>query len=100
VVVKAPRSGFVAGIDALALGLAGVAMGAGRTRADQKVDPAVGIEIERKPGEAVERGEVVARLAVRDRSAGEAIAARVANAFRYDETAPAVEPLVIGQVTT
>ncbi|HVH43238.1 MAG TPA: thymidine phosphorylase, partial [Labilithrix sp.] len=37
--VKAPRDGFVTGIDALAIGLTGVAMGAGRTRADQKVDP-------------------------------------------------------------
>src|SRR5690606_33030156 len=41
--VKAPATGFVRAIDPLELGLTGVAMGAGRTRADQDVDPAVGI---------------------------------------------------------
>ncbi len=97
--VTAPRSGFVTEIDALAIGLAGVAMGAGRTRADQKVDPAVGIEIERKPGEAVKPGDVVARLFVHDRSAGEAIAKRVEQAFVYGDAAPRSEPLVAGRIT-
>jgi pyrimidine-nucleoside phosphorylase len=97
--VKAPRAGFVIAIDALALGLAGVAMGAGRTRADQKVDPAVGIEIDRKPGEAVKSGDVVARLFVRDRAAGETLLDRVAGAFEYGDVAPASEPLVVGRIT-
>ncbi len=97
--VKATRSGFVTGIDALAIGLAGVAMGAGRTRADQKVDPAVGIEIDRKPGEAVKSGDVVARLFVRDRAAGLDLASRVAGAFEYGDAAPDDAPLVVGRIT-
>ena len=97
--VKAPRGGFVVGIDALSIGLAGVAMGAGRTRADQKVDPAVGIEIDRKPGEPVKSGDVVARLFVREPSAGQAIAERVANAFAYGDAAPERDPLVVGRIT-
>jgi len=97
--VTAPRSGFVTGIDALAIGLAGVAMGAGRTRADQRVDPAVGIEIDRKPGEAVKAGETVARVLVRDRAAGEAVKARVADAFVYGDAAPPDAPLVVGRIT-
>jgi pyrimidine-nucleoside phosphorylase len=97
--VKAPRSGFVTEIDALALGLAGVSMGAGRTRADQKVDPAVGIEIDRKPGERVASGDVVARIFVREDSAGQHVLERVANAFSYGEAAPPSESLVVGRVT-
>lgn len=97
--VKAARSGFVTGIDALAIGLAGVAMGAGRTRADQKVDPAVGIEIDRKPGEAVKSGDVVARLFVRDRAAGLALSERVVGAFEIGDAAPPAEPLVVGRIT-
>ncbi len=99
VLVKAPRSGFVTGIDALAIGLAGVAMGAGRTRADQAVDPAVGIEIDRKPGEAVKSGDVVARIFVRDRAVGEKLTERVAGAFEYGDAAPPSAPLVVGRVT-
>jgi pyrimidine-nucleoside phosphorylase len=97
--VKAPRSGYVTGIDALAVGLAGVAMGAGRTRADQPVDPGVGIEIDRKPGDAVKSGEVIARLLVRDRAAGDVLHERVARAFEIGEAPPAREPLALGRIT-
>ncbi len=97
--VKAKRSGFVTGIDALEIGLTGVAMGAGRTRADQKVDPAVGIEIDKKPGDAVKSGDVVARVFVRDRSAGEPLAERVGSAFSYDDAAPPAPALVVGRIT-
>ena len=97
--VTAPRSGFVTGIDALAIGLAGVAMGAGRTRADQKVDPAVGIELDKKPGDAVQAGEVVARLFVRRSRARRRLSERVASAFVYGEAAPEAQPLVVGRIT-
>ena len=37
------RRGFVAGVDARAIGLAVVALGGGRTRASDSIDPAVGL---------------------------------------------------------
>jgi pyrimidine-nucleoside phosphorylase len=98
VAVHAHRSGFVTEIDALAIGLTGVAMGAGRTRADQKVDPAVGIHIDRKPGDAVKAGEVVARLFVRDRDAAAGLVERVAGAFTYGDGKPAPYPLVVDRL--
>jgi pyrimidine-nucleoside phosphorylase len=97
--VKAERAGFVTDIDALAIGLTGVAMGAGRTRADQKVDPAVGIEIDAKPGDPVKEGQVVARIFVRTRSAADALVERVATAFTYGDSAPAPLPLVIDRLS-
>jgi pyrimidine-nucleoside phosphorylase len=97
--VKAPCAGFVTDIDALAIGLTGVAMGAGRTRADQKVDPAVGIEIDAKPGDPVKEGQVVARIFVRTRSAADALVERVATAFTYGDSAPKPLPLVIDRLS-
>ena len=96
--VRAPRAGVVTDIDALAIGLTGVAMGAGRTRADQAVDPAVGISIDEKLGDTVAHGDVLARLFVRDRAAGEAFAERVAGAFVIGDAFVA-PPLVVGRVT-
>lgn len=96
--VRAARAGFVTGIDALAVGLTGVAMGAGRTRADQKVDPAVGIEIDVKPGDAVQVGQVVARVFVRARSAADALVERLSGAFTYADAAPPEQPLVIDRI--
>ena len=42
-VIRAAQDGFVAGIDALEVGRAGVALGIGRTRADEDVCPDAGI---------------------------------------------------------
>jgi pyrimidine-nucleoside phosphorylase len=97
--VRANRAGFVTEIDALAIGLTGVAMGAGRTRADQAVDPAVGIQIDKKPGDEVSSGDVVARLFVRDRAKAAPLVERVASAFFYGDLRPAASPLVVGRIT-
>jgi pyrimidine-nucleoside phosphorylase len=96
--VRAHRSGFVTEIDALAIGLTGVAMGAGRTRADQKVDPAVGIHIDKKPGDGVKAGETVARLFVRPGTDASALAERVSGAFTYGDAKPAAYPLVVDRL--
>jgi pyrimidine-nucleoside phosphorylase len=98
IVIDAPRDGYVEAIDARAIGLAMVAAGAGRTRADQAVDPAVGLFVERKPGIRVSRGEPLARLRVRDVAAAGAIAERVRRAFTLSDTPPSARPLVLGRV--
>jgi len=98
VAVLAAESGFVASVDALEIGLAAVALGAGRTRADQRVDPAVGISIEAKPGAKVVRGEPLALLHVRDPRDAEAVRARVERAFAIANAAPPPRPLVLGRV--
>jgi pyrimidine-nucleoside phosphorylase len=96
--VLADRAGFVTGIDALAVGLAGVAMGAGRTRADQAVDFGVGVTLAKKPGERAEKGEILATLHLREGQDKDALASRVSGAFTLGEEAPAVLPLVVGRI--
>ena len=98
VVVHAPQEGFVAGIDCLELGLTAVAMGAGRTRADQPVDHAVGIEVLAPRGTTVAAGQGLARLHVRTHAAGEAILPRVQKAFRIAHAAETTTPLVLGRI--
>jgi pyrimidine-nucleoside phosphorylase len=97
-VVGSPRDGYVAQVDALTIGLVAVAMGAGRTRADQAVDHGVGVFIEKKPGEHVARGEVLARLRVRDASSSLLLAERVSAAFAIADAPPANRPLVLGRI--
>ena len=85
IAIKASGSGFVTGIDALTLGLAGVRMGAGRERSKDPVLHDVGIELEKKPGDAVQAGDVVAKIFVRDRSLEAELTERVQSAFSYGE---------------
>jgi pyrimidine-nucleoside phosphorylase len=80
--VLARRSGKLASVDPLELGWVSVGLGAGRTRADQAVDPAAGIELCRARGERVERGETLAFLCASKRSLVEAQLARATAAFR------------------
>ena len=96
--IASPRDGFVTRADALAIGLAGVAMGAGRTRADQRVDPAVGISVHKKPGARVARGDALATLHVRVPGDAAPIAERVAAAFDVGAEAPPPAPLVLGRI--
>jgi pyrimidine-nucleoside phosphorylase len=97
--IAADAAGVVTGIDALEIGLAGVAMGAGRTRADQAVDPAVGIQIDVARGERVEKGQPLARLYVRKASDAAAIEGRVRGAFRVGAHAEPVPALVIDRIS-
>jgi pyrimidine-nucleoside phosphorylase len=96
--IKAREGGVVAGIDALEIGMCAVVMGAGRTRADQAVDHAVGIELTVARGDRVAPGEPLCRLHVRRNEDAEAIAARVQNAFTISENAEPPAPLVLGQI--
>ena len=96
--VQAKHDGFVTGIDPLEIGLSAVAMGAGRTRADQAVDPVVGIELEVQRGSRVEKGEALARLYVRKPGDAEAILPRVQAAFRIGEAREPVPPLVLSRI--
>ncbi len=98
VIVGAPAEGFVTRVDALGIGLAAVAMGAGRTRADQAVDHGVGILVDAKPGARVVRGTPLARLRVRRRSDAGEIVDRVRAAFAIGASPPEERPLVLGRI--
>jgi len=91
--VSADRQGFVAEIDARALGMLLVAMGGGRELKEQEIDHAVGIRLLRKVGEPVVAGETVAVIeARRDAPDWADIAKR---AYRIADEPPAPQPLVI-----
>jgi pyrimidine-nucleoside phosphorylase len=60
--VRAPRAGHVTGFAALGVGRAALALGAGRKKKSDRIDPAAGVELLAKPGDRVERGDPVARL--------------------------------------
>jgi pyrimidine-nucleoside phosphorylase len=90
--VPAPASGFVAAIDTEAIGLAAVALGAGRARVEDRIDPAVGILVHRKLGDRVEKGEPLATIHHGERGeAPDRVAARLAVAWRVG--AEAVPPV-------
>jgi pyrimidine-nucleoside phosphorylase len=57
--ILANASGYIQDMDALAVGLAALRLGAGRERVEDRIDPAVGVIVCKKPGEAVRAGDKV-----------------------------------------
>ncbi len=85
-------------IDPLALGWSSVALGAGRARAEDPVDPGAGIEILAPRGSRVERGEPLARLHASSGAKTKAEARRVLEAFQLGARAPRPTPLVVARL--
>ena len=61
---RAARSGFITGIRAWPVGQASMLLGAGRARADSKIDPAAGIVFSKTVGDEVREGDVIAEVHV------------------------------------
>lgn len=98
-VVTAEREGFVAAIDPLRLGYGVIALGGGRTRQDQAIDPAVGFELEVGVGHRVARGAplAVVHAATADGLAAGAQAVREAIGLEADAASRPL-PLVIDRI--
>ncbi len=96
--IRAEKSGLLASCDAYELGLASVALGAGRTRADQAVDPSAGIELRVQRGDRVARGDVLAVVHARSKALAASESARIASAFRVSPQKPKPVPLVLERI--
>jgi pyrimidine-nucleoside phosphorylase len=97
-VITAPRDGFVARVDAGCVGRAAVALGAGRDKVDDDVDPAVGIFVNVKPGERVRRGDRVFDVCYRDSGRLARARALLIAALEIADAAPSPRPLIIGEI--
>ena len=64
---KAAKNGYVEHIDAKTAGMAGVLLGAGRNTMEDKIDYGAGIWLNKKSGEPVKKGDVIATLYASDK---------------------------------
>lgn len=92
----ADRTGFLAAVDAEALGRASGDLGAGRKRKGDAIDPAVGIVFRPKVGDRLERGEEIGTVHTRDEAAAAACTALVLAALTLSEDPVETPPLVHG----
>lgn len=93
--VYAKAEGYVHDLDALRVGQLAQRLGAGRIRTEDTVDPAVGVWLHKKPGDAVKLGEPLAEIHARTRRAARAELPELQNCYRIDRGRPRLSPLVI-----
>jgi len=96
--VRASRAGFLTRLDAGLVGRAAVALGAGRSKVGDAVDPAVGAVVRARPGERLAAGDAVVELHHRDDGRLDEARRLVEQAVTIGDEAPLVGPLVLERV--
>jgi pyrimidine-nucleoside phosphorylase len=96
--VVASRDGFVTALNAELVGRASVVLGAGRDRVEDPVDPAVGVMLVARPGDAVKAGDPVLELHFRDSARLEAAKRLASQAITIGDEPPAKGRLIVGEV--
>ena len=97
--VTADRGGYVVRLDAELVGRASVALGAGRDRIEDSIDPAVGIVVRATVGDRVGAGDPVLELHYRDPGRLNAALALLARAVTIGDDRPVVRRRLVGEVS-
>jgi len=96
--VPALSGGYVESIDALEVGLAGLDLGVGRAKKEDRVDPAAGIVIEAPVGARVRAGEPLAVVHARSEELAQKVAPRLQAAWRLSDHEVERPPHVLARV--
>ena len=86
--VESPRSGFITRVDTTEIGHAIAAIGGGRVRIEDTVDPTVGFTSELKLGDQVSAGEAIGTVYCADAPAAAEAARRVQAAYHIGDAPP------------
>ncbi|WP_456398607.1 pyrimidine-nucleoside phosphorylase [Mesoaciditoga sp.] len=96
--VKSPEDGYVYSMDAERVGIASMLLGAGRTKKEDKIDLSVGVELLKKTGDEVKKGETLCVLYYNDEKNLLSSADMILSAYKIKNTKPKEEKLVHGVV--
>lgn len=84
--IECDRDGWVASIDAETVGEVVVALGGGREKKDDVIDPSVGVELHVEVGMKVAKGEPLTTVHARDEGSADAATARLRTAVKISES--------------
>ncbi len=94
-----PRQGVIARVEPRAIGRGVTALGGGRRRMEDQVDPSVGFVIRARPGDVVKIGEPLATIFARDEAGLAAGMATLSEGITIADEADPPLPLVSHRVT-
>lgn len=97
--LTAPSAGFITGIDAYKIGLAGVYLGVGRDKTTDPVYPDVGFIFHSKVGDAVKAGDTVAEVYGKDEASLEAAWAMIGSALAIGPAKAPARPLIVKEIS-
>jgi pyrimidine-nucleoside phosphorylase len=96
--VESPRSGFITKVNTAEIGHAIAAIGGGRVRIDDAIDPTVGFMAQAKIGDRVNSDSALGTIYCRDESKAREAAARIKAAYEVGDQSPLELPQLMREV--
>lgn len=97
--ILSPAEGYVSHIACDEIGVCSLILGGGRETKDSRIDLSVGFVLQKKTGDAVQRGEVLAVMHGSDPQKMDQAQERFLQAYRFSGQAPAKLPFVKGIIS-
>src|SRR5579883_299419 len=94
VMLRAPRGGYIAGIEAEQIGLASMQLGAGRFRKDDAIDHRTGFVLQAKVGDHLQPGDPLVEIHARNKAEAASIQESLLACYRWSEALVVAGPLV------
>jgi len=98
--LRAPRTAYVASLDAEQVGIASVRLGAGREKKGDPIDHRTGILLHAKVGDRVERGQPIADVHVAGKPGDSAAIEEIRGAFRWSARRVPRRRLILGRIAS
>jgi pyrimidine-nucleoside phosphorylase len=96
--VVAREAGHIVAIDTEKVGRASMSLGAGREKAEDDIDPAVGLEVLKTVGDEVSVGEPLVRLHVNDEDRVQVAEEWIFGAYQVHDAAPKESELILERI--
>jgi pyrimidine-nucleoside phosphorylase len=94
VMLKAPRSGYLSGIQSEQMGLASMRLGAGRFKKGEAIDHSTGFILQAKVGDQLQQGDPLVEIHARNASEAEAVQQALLACYRWSEESVQAGPLI------
>ena len=91
-------SGYVNKMDAEGVGLVSLRLGGGRATKESVIDPAVGVVLVKKPGDAVRAGEMLAVIHAADEASAGRAADELRKCYVITDEPPKAAPFIKGVI--
>ncbi|HEY6232781.1 MAG TPA: thymidine phosphorylase [Pyrinomonadaceae bacterium] len=96
--VESPRSGFVIKVNTAEIGHAIAAIGGGRVRIDDRIDPSVGFMAQARIGDRVSDGGALGTVYCRHKAKAKEAAQRIQAAYEIGDKSPSDPPSLMREV--
>ena len=96
--VKAPKTGYIEHVDTESYGMASLALGAGRAKKEDPIDYSAGITLEKKTGDFVKEGDVIAVLHTNKPESVKEAEERILKATEISSEPVEKKPIIMGRI--